>query len=78
MSERQHHLLMVCEMHRYHAFWHKTDSITLHGLDAGDWRAVRDAFGEKINANVKEGPASMAIMDMEHMDVSEMKWANAN
>ena len=70
MPDVMHHALMICEMHRYQTFWHKTDSVTLHGLDAGDRNALLEAFGEKVNPKVGENPGSMAIMGVEHMNVS--------
>ncbi len=68
MNSRQHFVQAVCEVHRYEVHDHKTDGVTLHGLDEDDRKAVWTAFAKSIVAAVAKD-RSLCIRGVEHMDV---------
>ena len=68
-----HHAQVFAEVHRYqNDVGHKTDAVTVHGLDEGDRKALADAYAHKVNEKMTRSaaPGTMVFNDVEHMNVS--------
>ena len=68
-----HHAQVFAEIHRYqNEIGHKTDAVTVHGLDLGDREALLNVYGHKINEKLtRNAPlGTLVFNDVEHMNVS--------
>ena len=64
---RRRQAQLICEIHRYPNLEHRTDAVTVHGLDVGDVEAIAAAFGALAKRGVNSG--SIFITHTEHMNV---------
>ncbi len=69
MNSKQHFVQAICEVHRYEVHDHRTDGVTLHGLDEDDRKVLWMAFAESMVTAVEQ-ERSLCIKGVEHMDVS--------
>ena len=66
----------VIYVHTYfrygHDVGHRTDAVTVHGLDAGDRAALLSKLGSKVNEKIMRNcpPETLVFNDVEHMSVS--------
>jgi hypothetical protein len=54
---------------------HKTDAVTVHGLDAGDRKALLDVYAHKVNDKMCRNapPGTLIFNNIEHMNVRTNK-----
>ena len=66
----EYYVQIICEFHRYQCDDHRAESVTVHGLDEADRRAILAAFGNCLKRDRTLQKLEICLNGVDHMQVS--------